>query len=392
MSFCVKEDFDCQLLYFTSSSCRKSGKGLVFIGEKDGNPNVYRKDFATDKITQLSDNHDGTMKTYVYFNGNPRRGLSKASVCLDNERELVYYLQGQDVCQADMQGNIRVLNRIPDDQVTAFMHTSADGTRLCVPTTDWRALDDPPRGRPIGQRPDYDIDERVQKEKLNSYLRVFDTATGEEILCEKVPLCWITHVQFHPKNNDIIMYNHEWPSHCGLRRIWIWNGKYHRAVRTMDEGRSINDWACHEMWSEDGSEVIYHGGYYEGNYYVGRFVVETGELKEIALPEDYTAYGHFTISKDGLLVSDGYYQPENDTSVQKEGTHSKAAWITVQKIDWEKGTMQWFPLEQHNSSWLTQDAHPHPIYDPTGKTIWYTSDKSGKLEVYSVPVPEEAFK
>lgn len=394
--YCVAENYDCQLLYFTSSSCLRENKGLVFIGEEQGNPNVYYKEFATGKVKQLSRNTEGTLKSYVYFNAVEHKGFGKASACLDQERELVYYLQGRDICQVDLEGNIRVLNRIPEDQVSAFMHVSSDGTRLCVPTSDRRTLEDPLHDGPVTTRPKYDIDDRVQKEKLNSYLRVYDTATGEEVLCEKVPMAWITHVQFHPKDNNVILYNHEWGSDWGVRRIWLWNGKYHRALRTIDEGRNINDVVYHEVWNEDGTQVIYHGTYaYTGRHYVGRITVATGQIKEIALPEYYAGYGHFTMHGENLLVSDGYYQEmvQKEAEGQEEenaaaGWNAESKWITVQRIDWEKGSMEWIPIEKHGSSWSTQDAHPHPIFAPDGKRVYYTSDVTGKLEVHSCAVPD----
>lgn len=393
----VNESFDSQLLYFTSSSCLKDGSGLVFIGEEDGNPNVYYRDYATNTTRRLSDNREGTLKSYVYFNGNVNRGFGKASACLDNTRGLVYYLQGRKVCRMDLNGEIRVLAEVPEDQVTAFMHVSADGKKLCVPTTDARALESEHRDGPATLWPGYDIDERVQKENLCSYLRVYDTESGEELLCERVAKAWITHVQFHPQNSDWILYNHEWASHCGIRRMWLWDGQYHRALRTLDKGRRIEDWVCHEMWSEDGSEIIYHGSYAEGGlFYIGWITLATGEIKEIALPKAYHSYGHFTISKDGLLVSDGYYVPDSvlEQAVGKDysGTDFAARWISVQKVDWEKGTIEWFPLEEHNSSWQNQDTHPHPIFSPDGRRVYYTTDASGKLEVRSCPVPEAALR
>lgn len=394
----VQESFDCQLLYFTSSSCLKDGRGLVFIGEENGNPNVYYREFMTGRTTRLSNNEEGTLKSYVYFNGNENRGFGKASACLDNTRGLVYYLQGRDICQVDLKGSIRVLAQVPEGQVTAFMHVSADGKKLCVPTTDARALEAEHRPGAPTLWPEYDIDERVQKENLSSYLRVYDTQTGEQLLCERVAKAWITHVQFHPQNSDWILYNHEWASHCGIRRMWLWDGQYHRALRTLDQGRRIEDWVCHEMWSEDGSEIIYHGSYAEsGLYYIGRITLATGVIQEIALPKAYHSYGHFTISKDGLLVSDGYYVPdsvlEQSTAGQDYGGSDFAArWISVQKVDWNRGIITWFPLGEHNSSWKTQDTHPHPIFSPDGKRIYYTTDASGKLEIRSCIVPQEAFK
>ena len=389
MDYDVKEPYDCQLLYFTSSSCLQGEKGIVFIGEEKGNPNVYYKNFPTGSVARLSDNQEGVLKSYVYFNGN-ENGLGKASVCLDQSKEKVYYLQGRLLCCADLNGNIRVLNEIPQGQVTAFMHVSHDGSRLCVPTTDARALEDVHKPGPATLRPDYDIDARIQQEGLSSWLRVYNTESGEEVLCQQVPKAWITHVQFHPQNREWILYNHEWPSFCGIRRMWLWDGKCHRALRSIDQGRGIHDWVCHEMWSEEGRSVIYHGQYAGGRYFVGRIVPETGETAEIALPENYISYGHFTVSKDGLLVSDGYFREENSIAADSEGASgdSEARWISVQKPDWEKGTIRWIPVEKHNSSWKTQDEHPHPIFSPDGRRVYYTTDAAGRREVRSCRVPD----
>lgn len=75
---------------------------------------------------------------------------------------------------------------------------------------------------------------------------------------------------------EIIMYNHEWPSFdCGIRRIWMYDHETDSLIRVRTEGsdtlgnprgfaRSAKDWVCHEMWSDDGTQIIYHGGYADG--------------------------------------------------------------------------------------------------------------------------------
>lgn len=369
-----------QLLYFTSSSLASGDAGLVFISDRTGSPNLYYADFATGDEVQLTAHDDGILKSYVYFDGNPYRGFGKASVSLDCDRGLVYYLHGRDIRVVDLKGRGRVVAQLPPGQMTAFTHVSADGTRLCVPTTDARALDDE---NPLpAARPAYDVDARIHQEGLSSYLRIYDTATGRELAVEPVPAAWVTHVQFSPLSRDLILYNHEWPSFdCGVRRLWLWDGSRHRALRNESAGdsgraRSRHDWTCHEMWERDGSFLIYHGTYHKGPAFLGRMRPDGSETQEIALPDNWYQYGHFTVGRPGQLVSDGYYRtPETEPN-------GCGRWLTVLEVDWKRGHIEWTPLGRHGSSWASQDAHPHPILNHAGDTVFYTSDLEGPRSVY----------
>lgn len=69
------------------------------------------------------------------------RGWAKASVSLDCINNVIFYIQDDKICKVDLDGNITVLNHVPDGRMTAFTHASADGKRLCVPMTDGRCLD-----------------------------------------------------------------------------------------------------------------------------------------------------------------------------------------------------------------------------------------------------------
>lgn len=417
-------DYDTQMLYFTCSSLSADDKRIYLIRTENGVPNVAVRDLTTGEERLLTDNKKGYMKAYVYFDGIPGEGLSKASVCLDSERDIVYYIQDNQIVKCGLDGKKQVLAGVPDGRMTAFMHVSADGGRLCVPMTDGRCLDYDPEteGSGLDKRPIYDIDERVQKENLSSYLMVYDTQTGEELLAERVEKAWITHVQFHPLDPEKILYNHEWASFdCGVRRMWLYDGHTgkHTRVRTAsacagdsraesnrseDKGtegssegvmcRSGEDWVCHEMWSDDGSYIIYHGAFHNGPAFVGRVELDSMTYSEIALPEEYDAYGHFTMSHSGDLVCDGYYKMpgerkkvfENSTDNGPDPHKKDGAYISVQKADWEKKTLIWKPLCRHNSDWLGQDAHPHPIYSHKGDKIYFSSRPDKTVKVYCVEV------
>lgn len=366
-----------QLLYFTSSSLLSDDSRMVFISDRTGHPNLFIRDLVSCRDSQLTGNVEGFLKSYVYFDGTPYRGFGKASVSLHPESGALYYIQGREIRKIDANGNERTLAQYPRGQMTAFTHVSGDGKYLCVPTTDARALDG---GKQLHGKPGYDIDQRVRYEGLSSFLRVFDTGTGEEVICERVRNCWITHVQFSPVNSNLILYNHEWPSDCGIRRMWLFDGSRHLRLRTEYEGRSRRDWACHEMWKRDGSAIIYHGGHSCGQSYIGRVNSDGTGTREIALPAKYKRYGHFTVGATNMLVSDGYYEEEDDRKTDG------GDWISLVDVSWENGVARWFPLCRSSSSWKSQDEHPHPILDHAIRHAYFTSDVEGKRAVYRVGV------
>ena len=55
--------------------------------------------------------------------------------------------------------------------------------------------------------------------------------------------------------------------------------------------------------------------------------------------------------------------------------------------DWEAKRYDWLPLCRHGSSWKSQDAHPHPIFNHAADAVYFTSDKTGKRAVYRVDAP-----
>lgn len=395
------DEYNTQLLYFTCSSLSADDRYLYLLSDRTGSPNVVVKDLLTGEERVLTCNTGGIMKSYVYFDGAEGRGLGKASVCQDPLRNVVYFIQDNEICRVGLDGRVRKLNRVPDGRMTAFTHVSSDGKCLCVPMTDGRCLDyDPEReGSGLDRRPVYDIDGRVQDEQLKSYLCVYDTESGEMLYSRTIPCCWITHVQFNPVNPEQILFNHEWASFdCGIRRIWLYDHRTNAVTRVRTEGempgrwnRDRRDWVCHEMWSDDGKYVIYHGAYHEGPAFVGKVDMETRVYREIPLSEDYNAYGHFTMDHQGNLVCDGYFKfpleikqvRENSTDNGPDPHKKDGEYISALRVDWERGILDWYPLCRHGSDWLGQDAHPHPIYSHGGDRIFFGSRDGRSIRVYS---------
>jgi oligogalacturonide lyase len=293
----------------------------------------------------------------------------------------VYYLQGREVrCVNARTGARRALAEVPADHVTGFTHVSDDNTRLCVPTIHAAAFEDVRA-----------IDATVQRLGLASHLRVFDTRSGALVREVVVERGWVTHVQFRPGDADAILFNHEWPGDCGARRLWLWDGRGIRRLRP--EGPTANgmarrraDWVCHEVWSADGRHVFYHGVYaagdsaFAGRAFIGRVEPSTGAAVELAFPPHFRRYGHFTVGRDGAFVSDGYAEYAGAVAARGWG----GAWLSLLRVDWARGELDWVPLAPHGSSWESQDAHPHPVLDHAGTEVLFTSDREGKRAVYAV--------
>ena len=367
-----------QLLYFTSSSILADDSRIVFISDRTGHPNLFLRDLRSGEERQLSHNTEGILKSYVYFLGTPYRGFGKASVSLHAESGTVYYIQGREIRKVTADGLERTLASYPEGQMTAFTHVSTDGKFLCVPTVDARTLDG---DRQLSGSLEYAIDERVQAEGLSSYLRVYDTETGEQVRCERVEKGWVTHVQFAPHDSNVILYNHEYVvAECGVRRMWLFDGKKHTRLRTLGEGRQLADWVCHEMWERDGSAIIYHGKHHEGCSFIGRVRPDGTGLVEIPLPAHYKRYGHFTVGSPGVLISDGYYEEPGDKPTRG------GDWISRLDVNWAQGEARWSPLCRNSSSWDSQDSHPHPIIDHGMTHAYFTSDKEGKRAIYRIKI------
>jgi oligogalacturonide lyase len=389
-----------QLLYFTSSSLTADDGTLVFISDrgspipKDRDPqalvNLYALDRDTGALRQLTDNTDGYLRSYVYFEGLPYKGLGLASPCLHDDSGDVYYIQGRELrCVNAHSGEGRILAELPKDHVTGFTHVSDDNTRICVPTIHESAFEDIRA-----------IDATVQRLGLSSHLRIFDTRSGEQVYDIPVGRGWVTHVQFRPGGNEQILYNHEWPADCGIRRVWLWDGERHHCMRPegpqSGEPRRREDWVCHEVWTRDGAWVLYHGTYGGNNVgrsFVGRVRPDGSERTEIAFDPRFRRYGHFTLGAGhGTLVSDGYY--EEPDVVGEGGDPSLSGgrggeWISQISADWVAQELHWQPLCRHSSSWSSQDAHPHPVFSHHGDEILFTSDFEGKRAVYAVPTAGE---
>lgn len=403
---------NCQLLYFTTDSVTADGRTIAaitnaFSQHREG-ASLARIDRATGRMDPLAIFPGPAMQAYPYFarprSANPqedylfngtvaKQGLNKSSPCLHAASGNLFFVWGREDgcgvldCVNVRDGRRRTLLEIPPDRTVGYTHLDAAGERVLLSLADSRILGFGERRN--GNR---EMSENYAKFGLTTRITEVDVASGRVNVLWEEP-AWVTHIQYHPRRRDVVLYNHEWTWPLGLERIWLKRAGEPR-VQVRREGRPIRfraspdlglDDVAHEVWQEDGEAVIYHGVRWDAGEYpeqfVGRAPLDANEpLQEISIPRDRPSfYGHFFPSRRGDFVI-------TDAIANEAGAaRRKGNLISRLNMDWAHGRMDVVPLCESNTSWLTQDNHPHPVLTPDQREVLFTSDVSGVRQIYSVP-------
>jgi oligogalacturonide lyase len=351
-----------QHLYFTTFSVTADDRWLVFISDRDGDPNLYAVDRADGSIRQLSDNKAGLLRSYVYPLGG-RTGLSKASPCLDQNRNRLYYIQDDAVFAVDLDGEDgeRRICALPAGWYGGYPHLSPDGGTLCVPLADPRAF--------AGERTQWEqlrtVPRRMTENGLGTGLYLVDVATGGTRVAAEVPF-WVTHVQFDPAGTGRVVFNLEGHDSGGTPlpdRIWCLEpGGHFRPLAAEPAG----EWRTHENWASGGGSIVYHG-VRAGKAFVAARTWEGELLSETSI--DGVEFWHATAAVDGRrMVVD---RRDGMISLLDPGAPADCL------VD----------LCRHDTTYDNQDAHAHPFTTPDGGGVVFTSNRTGDCQVYEVPVP-----
>ena len=403
---------NCQLLYFTTGSLTADGARLATItnaySEHPEGASLARIDRSTGAMEPLAIFPGPAMQAYPYFarprSADPKldylyngtvatHGLNKSRPCLHPASGNLFFVWGR----TDGWGQLDCVNlhngcrhrvaEIPPERTVGYCHLDGAGEHLLLSLADRRILE-------FGEKREgnREMSENYAKYGLTTQLVEVELATGKMTLCWEEP-AWVTHVQYHPRSRDLVLYNHEWTWPLGVERIWLKSAGQPR-VQVRHAGRPIRfrvspdlglDDVAHEVWQEDGAAVIYHGVRWDAGEYpeqfVGRAPVDaTALLQEISIPRDVASfYGHFFPSRRGDFVI-------TDAIANEAGKKQRRGnLISRLNLDWANGRMVVVPLCESNTSWHTQDNHPHPVLSPDQREVLFTSDCSGVRQIYSVP-------
>jgi hypothetical protein len=364
--------------YFTGPAVTTDGRRLVFISDRTGNPNLFSLDMTTGQILQLTDNRYGTLRQYVFSWGN-LGGFGKSSVVLNPNTGNVFYLQGRQVRRVNAySGEQKTIAELPPGWVTSFTHVSADDKWLCVPLIPEAAF---LGSEEVTINTHYPqgfgwIGDRARKLNLFSELWVVATDGSEQSVWAR-QRSWVTHVQFCPTDSRYILFNNEAAGeHAGSQRMWMCDGQTGELWKIRPEPLDRKHWTSHENWSRDGKAILYHGasqveGIEQLQPYFGVVDRSGKDYTETYLRRgEWQGTGHFTEHPtSGHLITDGYI---GEMKLIAE------LWPAAD------GHADWRPICRHDSQWIYQDDHPHPIWSPGCGQIIFSSSRASLGDVYGV--------
>ena len=277
---------NCQLLYFTAGSLTADSAVLAAITNAySAHPegaSLARIDRATGAMEPLAVFPGPAMQAYPYFarprSANPAEdylfngtvathGLNKSSPCLHPASGNLFFVWGREDgwgqldCVNLRDGRRRMLAEIPPERTVGYCHLDAEGGHMLLSLADRRILEFGAKRQ--GNR---EMSENYAKAGLTTQLVEVEVATGKMTLRWEEP-AWVTHVQYHPRRRDLVLYNHEWTWPLGVERIWLKSDGQPRVqvrpatrpVRFRTSSDPGLDDVAHEVWQEDGGAVIYHG-------------------------------------------------------------------------------------------------------------------------------------
>jgi len=332
-------------LYLSAPTFADGGAALIYVSERTGAQNFYRMDLSTSESTQLTD-AEGIFAGGAWYLERTReiffwRETALAAVNIDTLDERAVYDEGY-------QGGY--LSASSDGRFVAFAAKCED-----VPGLDG----------------DFE----------GHHALMVVSADGDGAHPALVVPFPVSHVQFSPADPEKIIFCWEGAWRSVPQRIW-WSDPEGLEAGPLGS-QNPNEERAHEFFSPTGNYVGYHGT---------RFHIRRGE--EGYFLED-TAWFVGLLSSDGSADRQvecpgptGHCQINHaeDTFVCDRGggmDRERESVALIRPYE-DKGVFE--PLFYHGSSWKTQGAHPHPQFRPGDEEVVFTTDFSGRSNIYLTEV------
>jgi len=285
------------------------------------------------------------------------------------KRREVFYQSRDSVFTVNIDNHDKRLVYVFPDTIKGFITTiNADETLLAG------VYSVPEKGEILRQYPrkgNYFV--RIFEAKLPHTLFTIKIETGEFNIVYS-DTAWLNHIQFSPKDPNILMFCHEGPWHL-LDRIWlidIGTGN----VRLMHKRTVDREIAGHEFFSRDGKTIWFDLQIPRGEtFYLAGVNIETEQEKHFAMKRDEWSI-HFNISPDQTtFCGDG--GDSTQVARAKDGR-----WIYLFQPEGDSLKAERLVNMKHHN----YDLEPNVHFSPDGKQVIFRANFEGLDQVYAVEI------
>lgn len=310
-------------------------KRLIFVSHRTGAPQLFAEELDTGRLLQLTDRDD----------------LAEWSVSPSHDGRHVYFTAGAGAWRIDLETLIE--KELANFGDVAMREEGMVGAAMGTTALSW---DDRWWAIP------------VKAGAVSRFVRI-DTASGEaEVFLERDT---IGHPQFCPDDSNLLLYAGPLTD-----RVWVIN-RDGSGNRRLYERRNRSEWITHESWIPGSRELAFV------DWPCGMRAVhlDTGAERRIT---DFPAwhavcdYGGARMVCDTNFPDIGLhlFDPRGHNTGTSVLCHPEASSIGdhwARPFPYNDGPVQ-VNAPQH--------THPHPRFSPDGSRVVYTSDRSGRAQVY----------
>lgn len=348
-------------LYFYNSSDTPDGKYLIFLSERTGVSNLFRLDFQSGEIMQLTDAKPLRAEYWPF--SAAVQGVSACLPAIGNHGQEVFYFEGTNLFAVEIEDlHRRQLLSLPANRHPTMLQANSSRETLVFATWDEALFLERSQRAYRGEK---FHDEKFFQDTTSTIVRIeVSTGAADEVLC--VENFWINHVHLNPHNPDFILFCHEYSE--SPDRMWLLDVANHQCEMIL--GLGTDKWYQHEFWSADGKRVCFHGGLLGNNSrgFCGWCSPDGTGYTRAWHTTSGQAYAHYNLHSDEqTMITDGEAHPGCISKVHLRGEHQ------VFEV-----------LCRHDSYTLGDDqrCHPHPSFSPDGRQVIFTSNRAGSSNIY----------
>lgn len=343
--------------YFTQPLFTADGKHLLTASDRTGSWQLYSMEVATGDMLQLTD------EPGIYFQ----------TALIDEVREIAYYWSDHTLKSVDFKTfETKEHYTLPKGFGPGALCITADGQYVDLNYSEELELST------VTGKLYSSMSETLFRRPASVVMRVDVLNGGARAIWGEHE--WISHIITSPVDKNIVVFNHEGHWHL-VQRTWVVNAQT-MEVWPIVETKKYLERAGHEFFSKKGNIVTQYGRRDTPTspwHCADLFIAPdgTGMRKFEYLPGEKPMHVQVN-STETYGIADGAYMIDGP----KDGGRYMAM------VKYEDGLAKQQILCVHDTSWLTQHSHPHPIFTPDDQAVIFGTDRGGLSNVHMCYLPE----